>query len=194
MLYYIIGNPTFIFLAFTLPWLGFGLYKIDAGKLPLIILITASILLLPALTGYVYVIENFYGCLAYLIVICGYTLLLKYIARKITSTISISIILFLIGGFLAFIGAMAGTITIENQWSYKNYKIEYVRDQGFAGGPKMTYELSKYFVVPIFIKKVDSKWDNDTTTNCWVKFDDEGFNFNKCQPNKSYSIKTDVKH
>lgn len=101
----------------------------------------------------------------------------------------LSAVLFLPCLFAAFIGTMAGTLTIENEWNIKGYKVEYRRDQGFSGGPLMTYQLSKYASIPIFIKNVDSKWDSDTTRNCWIRFDDEKFNFNKCQVDSSYSSK-----
>ena len=87
---------------------------------------------------------------------------------------------------------MAGTITIEQEWQVKGYRIQYVHDQGFSGGPLMTYQLDKYALLPIFIKNVDSKWDNDTTHSCWVKFPDEHFNFNKCHPDSSFLSKNSI--
>ena len=43
------------------------------------------------------------------------------------------------------------------------YRIEYIRDQGFAGGLLMKYELHKYAMIPILITKKETVVDNDTT-------------------------------
>jgi len=44
-------------------------------------------------------------------------------------------------GIISFYAAFFGAITIEREWVMKDYKIQYVRDQGFSGGPLFKYEL-----------------------------------------------------
>jgi len=78
---------------------------------------------------------------------------------------------------------MAGSISVEREWEIKEYKVRYLRDQGFSGRPLMKYELYKYGSIPIFIKHVDTKVDDDTTSNCVVKFEYKNLTFNKCDSN-----------
>jgi hypothetical protein len=83
-------------------------------------------------------------------------------------------------GCIACIGNMLGGTTIEREWDSKGYKIRYIKDQGFVGGPLMKYELYKYTTFPIFIEQVDAKFDTDTTGSCMVKFELAKFDFNRC--------------
>jgi hypothetical protein len=114
---------------------------------------------------------------------CLYRFYSKQIEKntpKIVSAISFSALLFIILGYFAFMDSMSGYQRIENSWNIQNYKIDYVTDQGFAGGPLMRYEISKYGAIPIFIKKVDYAIDNDTINNCLIHFTDINVDFNKC--------------
>ncbi|OCX54492.1 hypothetical protein BEL04_09645 [Mucilaginibacter sp. PPCGB 2223] len=177
---YIFAHPELIFFFFSFPILGWILQAGLPTKIISYVLYTSLVLLLPIFTGYSYIIENLYAILVYTILACGYGLLLKGAKRKILTSILLSIVLVFPLGFIAFIGAMAGTITVEQHWEIKDYRVDYVRDQGFSGGPLLTYRLKKYGFIPIFIKEVDSKVDNDTTNNCTVKFQYKNVSFNKC--------------
>jgi len=178
---YVVAHPELIFFFFSFPILGWILHSSLSGTVVLYALYTSLILLLPILTGYSYVIENAYAILIYISLACGYSLTLKNNPKKILTTIIISALLFLLLGFAAFIGGMAGTVTVQQRWEIKDYEVDYVRDQGFSGGALMTYRLKKYGAIPIFIKEVDSKVDNDTTNNCIVTFEYNNVSFNKCK-------------
>lgn len=189
---YLVRHQTFIFLFFTFPLLGWSIHKYFSKKAISYTLIASLALLVPALTGYSYVIDNTYGYLLYLLLAGAYALMHKDKEYKFVPTVVFSAVLFLICGFLSFIGGIAGSVTVERQWNLKGYRVEYLRDQGFAGGPRLVYELSKYAAIPIFIKKVETGLDNGTTNTCWVKFPATGFNFNKCDPDSSVIIKHNV--
>lgn len=184
-MYYLVEHSAFIFWFFTFPLLGWVIHKHISKKLICYILYIALALFLPAFTGYHYVVNNGYGYLFYVLLAFGYALMHKTTEYKLLPTIIFSVVLFIFCGFTAFIGGMAGTITVEKEWKVKGFKVEYVKDQGFAGGPLMTYELSKYAVIPIFIKHVDGRRDDDTTGSCWIKFANARFDFNKCEPDSS---------
>jgi hypothetical protein len=188
-MHYLLKHHSFIFFFFTFPLLGWAFYEYTSKKFISYVLIVSSALLLPVFTGYAYVVDNAYGYLFYILLTFGYALMHKATKYKFPPTFIFSVVLFIACGFIGFIGGMAGTVTVDREWKLKGYKIEYVRDQGFAGGPLMTYQLSKYAVIPIFIKHVDTKVDDDTTSACWIKFADAGFNFNKCEPDSSDIIK-----
>jgi hypothetical protein len=69
---------------------------------------------------------------------------------------------------------------VEKSWSVKDYKIDYIVDQGFAGGPLMKYEISKYAFIPVLIKKVDASIDEDVKGKCLIRFEKAKMDFNKC--------------
>ncbi|WP_212006475.1 hypothetical protein [Chitinophaga sp. HK235] len=188
-MHYLVRHQGFIFLFFTFPLLGWLIHQCFSKKTISYILCISLVLLLPALTGYSYVVDNAYGYLFYILLTFAYALIHKVTEYKFLPTGIISLSLFLLCVFISFMGVVAGTITVERKWKLKGYKIEYIRDQGFAGRPLMTYQLSKYAMIPIFLKHVDTKVDDDTTHTCWIKFADAGFNFNKCSPDSSGILK-----
>lgn len=186
MLYYISNHSIFIFFFFTFPLVSLITHRYLTKEAISYILYPCIVFLLPVLSGYSYIIENMYGFLFYISLTCIYTLCVKKFNYKIASSFILATILFFICGFLSFMGAFTGSIIVEKEWTLKKYKIQYVRDQGFSGGPLVTYQLSKYAIIPLFIKHIDTEIDNDTTQNCWIKFTDAGFNFNKCEPDSSF--------
>ncbi|SEW52279.1 hypothetical protein [Chitinophaga arvensicola] len=186
---FIATHTTFIFFLFLIPLLGWVIHKQSSRKTIVIVLLTALVLLLPALTGYSYVVSSGYDWLLYIFFTYGYALVLQSDDHSFLATGVISAGLLLFGLWGAFIGSFAGTTTVEKEWRVKGYKIAHLRDQGFAGGARVTYELSKYAMIPVFIKQVDLEVDKDTTNSCWVTFREEGFNFNWCTPDSSYTFK-----
>ena len=177
-------HPFSIALFFTVPALAWGLTAIKEVKAIWCILGLCLVLLLPTLTGYNYENDNIDIVLMYLGASCLYFLIAKYAFDNLITRFTI--VLFSGVGFLvfcisAFISGFTGTTTVENVWQLKGYKVEYVRDQGWAGGPLMKYELYKYGYLPFLIKHVDTKVNNDTTNNCIVKFEYKNFSFDKCK-------------
>ena len=85
-----------------------------------------------------------------------------------------------LGAVLGFL-SMVGFIRVEREWHINNYKVEYIMDQGFAGGPLMKYKLSKYSLIPIFIKELEISVDNDTLNSCNVIFHESNVTFNRCE-------------
>jgi uncharacterized membrane protein YfhO len=183
---YIVNHVNFILLFSVLPLVGLVIEKSFEKKVICIAIYVSLAFLLPIFSGYDYVIDNGYGIIIYIILTCGYGLFIMNVQRQIPVTLVFTAVICPICLFLAFVGSMAGTITTEREWSFQNYKVAYVRDQGFSGGPLMTYQLSKYAKMPLFIKHIDTKVDTDTTGSCWVKFADTRFNFNKCNRELSF--------
>lgn len=93
-------------------------------------------------------------------------------------TVALAFCMFVVTGFLSLIG----TVRVSKIWEKGDYKIKYVIDQGFSGGPLRTYQLYKYSTLPVLIKHVEEKVDNDTTNDCQVNFLYKKFKFDKCRP------------
>jgi len=74
---------------------------------------------------------------------------------------------------------MSGFIKTDKYWDNKKYVVEYRRDQGFAGSPLMTYKLSKYGLIPFFIKHIETT-KADTLQSCNINFRVSGIVFNRC--------------
>ena len=175
------GNELFIL--FLTPIIGLILdFSLDRKK-TLYVLCISLFLLFPILTGYNYIIPYAYQILGLTALSCLYRFYSNQIEKKtpkIVSAILFSGLLLVILGYFAFMDSIAGYQRVENSWKIKNYKIEYVTDQGFAGGALMRYEISKYGLIPIFIKKIDYSVDDDTTNNCLIHFTDIKVDFDKC--------------
>jgi hypothetical protein len=177
---YFIEHPLLIFLFFTIPFFGWVLYKTLNRKIVLFILCSAVILLLPVFTGYKYVIDNVYTILFYIIFTCCYSFLIIRFKKPLGSIITHSVVLIFVFGIISFYSGFFGTIQVKSEWNMKKFKIQYLREQGFSGGPQMEYELYHYGSIPIFIKHVEEKIDSDTTNNCIVKFKYQNVRFDKC--------------
>ena len=83
-------------------------------------------------------------------------------------------------GYAFFIDTMGGSQVTLKKWKLDGYQIEYIKDQGFAGRPLMKYELSKLTTIPIFIKKIETIAEDDSTKICDIIFDRNKIVFNKC--------------
>jgi hypothetical protein len=176
------GQQLFILFAFPLIGLAFDFLLNTKGTVFLLIL--ALILLSPILTGYSYVFPYAYQFFTLIGLGCVYAFCSRKIINsysKYLSAICISGLLCIILGWAAFIDAFSGSQVVEKKWQIDNYKIEYIRDQGFSGRPLMKYELNEFGFIPIFIKKTETVVDNDTTLNCNVNFELNKINFNKCE-------------
>ena len=141
-------------------------------------------LVIPVFFGYKYNFEYSNQVIGLVVFGFLYSLFSKSIEKyrsKIILSVSLTAVAFCILGFFAFISTMGGSQTVENSWRMKNYKIEYIKDQGFSGHPLMTYQISKYAAIPILIKQVDISVDNDSTNNCIIHFVDIKMDFDKCK-------------
>jgi hypothetical protein len=173
------GNQLFIL--FLTPIIGL-IFDLSLEKKKIVYLLSISLLLLlPILTDYQYIIPYTYQVLGLVFLSCLYYFYSMQIEKrtpKVVSAVIITALAFCIFGFFAFMNTMSGHQEVQNSWGIRNYRIEYIKDQGFAGGPLMKYEISKYGLIPIFIKKVDRSVDNDTS--CLIHFTDIKMDFDKC--------------
>ena len=168
-------NGNELFILFLIPIVGLVIDFSLTKRITLYTFGISAFLLLPILTGYIYIIPYFYQILGLTSLGCLYSFYSRQIEMrtpKIISAILFSVLLFVILGFFAFMDSMSGFQKVENSWTIGKYKIEYTKDQGFAGGALMKYEISKYSFIPLLIKKVDYAVDNDTTSSCLIHFTD----------------------
>lgn len=186
MLYYLINHHNFILLFSVVPLCGMLIDNACPKRLIRYSIYIAGFFLLPIFSGYSYTIDNLYGVTVFIIAILGYALFINGVATKRKTVFYNTLTVVPICLIVSFAGVMFGIITVEREWEYKNYKIAYLTERGFSGGPLMTYELSEYALNRIFIKQIDTAVDNDTTGSCWVKFADTKFNFNKCNRELSF--------
>lgn len=176
------GNQLFIL--FLTPLLGLVFDYTLSKKAIVYLLGTSALLFLPILMGYEYIIPYAFQALALTALSCLYCLYSRQITRgtpKLISALLIGGLAFIVLGHFAFMDSMSGYQKVEKSWRVNRYKIEYIMDQGFSGRPLLTYEISKYGLVPIIRKKVDHTVDDDTTHSCIVHFTDIQMNFDKCK-------------
>jgi hypothetical protein len=176
------GNQLFIL--FLTPLLGL-IFDYTLSKKAILYVLGASVILfLPLVWGYEYVIPYAFQALGLTALSCLYYFYSRQITRvtpKLISALLIGGLAYIILAYFAFMDSMTGYQKVEKSWRVNRYKIEYVVDKGFSGRPLLTYEISKYGLVPIIRKKVDHTVDEDTTNSCIVRFTDIQMNFDKCK-------------
>ncbi len=75
----------------------------------------------------------------------------------------------------------AGTQTVEQNWMVNDYRIGYIRDQGFSGGALLKYRLENYTFFHLFIRYVDNTFVEEAAAEeCRVAFPSSRMTFNKC--------------
>ncbi len=172
-----------LFLFTITPFLGLLTEYLFNRKTRVYILLVAGLLALPSLMSYEYFLLNLI-ILPHLIFFAGiYSLLFSpdfKKSAKVISTLSLTVVLVLVLGFATLISDMGGSQTVEKRWEKNEYRIEYIVDQGFAGHALRKYELRKYAIIPLFLKKVETLRDTCTHNCCLINFPDEGINLNTC--------------
>jgi hypothetical protein len=177
---YIVENPTSILLFSTMPICGWLLYKTVNRQLIMCACLFSFIFFLPAFTDYTYIVDIINPLMLYICSACLYSFIFYKFRKTIFTLIIPALLLLVMLSTAYFFAALPGSITVQQRWELKGYRVDYIQNQGLAGGPLMTFDLYEYAVIPVFIKRVDSKVDEDTTNNCTVTFEYKHFHFNKC--------------
>jgi hypothetical protein len=175
------GNEAFIL--FLFPLIGLLLESKLSRSTASWTIVISTILLIPIFTPYTYIIPFAYRTLILIAASAAIVIFLKKLESprmKVTYAVSFAGILFVILGFFSFLDSFSGYQRVERSWRSSKYKIEYITDQGFAGGPRLTYELSKYAFIPLFIRHIDTTVDRDTVNPCLLYFTESKLLFNKC--------------
>jgi len=100
----------------------------------------------------------------------------------------LTIVLFFILGLFSLINTISGHIKVTKEWKLKNYRVEFVENQGFAGGALLTYQLNKYYVIPIYFKHLETTNTENRINDCKIPFKEYSIIFNEC---KKTIIKTE---
>ncbi len=176
---------------FIVPIVGLVIEAFLSRKVALYIFLFSCLLLFPNLIGYSYIIPWTNQVVSLLGLSCVYSLCSWSIEKnKITVAIVVSGLLFIALAISTVFKEFSGTQIVERKWDIDEYRIEYIRYQGFAGRPKMMYQLRRYTMIPIFTKEKEAVVDNDTTGSCKVFFVESEIMFDKC----SSSIKNERIH
>ena len=120
------------------PIVGFSLQANTTKENIYKVLKANIILLLPIVFGYDYFLKWLVEFCLMLVLASGFAFLLMKMKKEMHRylvSILLTIVLIVILGGLAFIFVFAGNKTTLNKWRNNSYKVEYVRDQGFAGPP-----------------------------------------------------------
>ncbi|MCH2235590.1 MAG: hypothetical protein MK078_15220 [Crocinitomicaceae bacterium] len=150
----------------------------------MILTIISGILFAPIFNGYLYIITWLYQLFGLVLLGGLYSLFsknLKEMTYKILTSVLLSGFLLILLGWFSFMDSFGGNQKVLQTWETDNYKIEYIKDQGFAGGPLMKYELSVYSSIPIFIKKIETARKDEMEDKCIVIFPESELIFNKCE-------------
>jgi hypothetical protein len=176
---YLIEKGYIIFWFFSFPIFGLLVQRRFSKTTIKSVLIIVGLLFIPKLVGYQYVMPFLYELLFFIALVFFYALYSELASWM--KALSISAVLFLGLGFVIGFLSMMGVIKVEREWEIENYKVEYIRDQGFSGGPLMSYKLSKIASIPIFIKELEVVIDRDTLNSCDIDFYESNLTFNKCE-------------
>lgn len=99
---------------------------------------------------------------------------------KIMNPIFSSLALAFILGYLAFLDAFSGSTTVDKTWQFNTFRVEYIIDQGFAGGPALYYDLRKNALIPFLSKKIDTNYRIENE-GCIIEFKENTYVFDSCK-------------
>lgn len=146
-------------------------------------LMTSLVLILPAFSGYDFIIDWFYEFCLMLIFASGYYFVVvnmrsKALKSLLSFLLSLFILLSLV--FVAFTNGFFGGERIHNTWRSEGYKIEEVESYGFSGRSVYYYRLVDSPFFGLFNKTVDSKNVElfNVENNFINDFESEGVTFN----------------
>lgn len=142
------------------------------------------VVFLPIFSGYDYVIGWLYEFLLTLLIGLLYSLVVDvfYVLwKKIVSTVVLSILVFLVFGFVAFVDAFAGSKYVEKEWGKKEYTVQFIRSQGFAGGPAFYYQVVHQPIGGMFEKVLVEHGRRDPNKSCVISFEKEGIEIDICK-------------
>jgi len=168
------------------PLLGFLFNLFLNLKLQKFILITFCVLFSPSFFGYHLIIDWFNEFCFMMILAVGFSHFLisygKDNARALL-TFVLSGFLFVAISFATFFDTFGGYQKIEATWRNGFYKIKYVRDQGFAGGPLMKYELHHSILWGLYDRKIQTLRieSSEPDSNCILLFEKKDITFDKCK-------------
>ena len=166
------------------PILGLIFQYIFSRKQITKIIIVSAVILLPIVTGYDFVISWLYELCITTIIGGFFSYFLKGMNKNVHKTVTsliVSILLFIILGFIAFLDAFAGYQEIEEKWTDNSYTVEYIRDQGFAGGPLMKYEVYHTPLFGLYNKKIQTiTHHSEKYKDCILIFEKAKVEFDKC--------------
>lgn len=162
-----------LLLLFLSPIVGFIIDNTFSKKASFYILLFVGLLFIPFFFGYYYTIPFTYRFLGIIGVGCFFSFYFKPIKTersKIIQAISLSVILFITIGFSAALEAFAGNRTVEETYYADQYKIEFIKEEGFAGKPLLICNLNEYTTIPLFIKKIETIEGSDSLQKCYSIF------------------------
>jgi hypothetical protein len=168
---------------FLFPLIGLLFESILSRRTTFWIIGISLLLLIPIFTLYSYDIPYAYGTLVLILASASFTIFLRKLGKliiKVMFSVVAAGILFVVFLYLAFLESFSGSPRVERYWYTGKYKIEYIREQGFAGEPLLTYELSKRAFIPLLIRHIDTIVDRGTVDPCVLYFSKSKLSFNKC--------------
>lgn len=168
------------------PFVGFLMNLFLTTKIQKIIFIVACVLFSPTFFGYYLVLDWFNELCLMLMLAVGFARYLITYGKTNSSallTFILSAFLFVSISLVALFASFVGFQKIEATWKSGFYKIKYVSDQGFAGGPLMKYELHHSVLWGLYDRKIETieidSFMPDTT--CILFFEKKDVTFDKCK-------------
>jgi len=179
------NNAKHLLFLILFPIVGFSLQANTSKENIYKVLKANIILLLPIVFGYDYFLKWLVEFFLMLVMASGFAFLLMKMKKEMHRylvSILLTIVLTVILGGMALFFAFAGNKTTLDKWRNNSYKVEYVREQGFAGSPLITYELYYSPLFGFLNKKIQTIpiRSNNAKKNCILSFDKVEIDFNTC--------------
>lgn len=167
------------------PLLGFQMEKHLTNRQAGYTAAIAAVLLIPVFTPYQYTIPYVFRILILVLAAAIFSFMLRDAETnrsKKRMTILNSVLLLIPLGFFYMLSSFAGYTEVDKTWKSNGYRVEYIIDQGFAGGPGIYYKLSKYTTIPLFVRKLEvNVIESDSTfADCKMDFLESRVQFDKC--------------
>lgn len=165
------GNDLIFFL--FVPILGWFVDLFLPKKWQYGLLIVSSILLVPFLTDYTYVIPNLMQIIGSLWLTLVYAQLSGLLKRKTVKqlvALILNAVIIPLFSWASFMDSFGGYTERSAVWVDGNYRVEKYIAYGFSGQPYTTYTLRRYAVIPLLVQDLESVSEEERKQNDQVYF------------------------
>jgi hypothetical protein len=168
----------------AIPFVGLLLDLYIPKRVVLYLFVGVSILLIPTFFEYQFSISYVYELMLITAISCVYAYISKRlfddVIHKKVLNLTLGITLIVILGIGNIFLSAFGKTTTAHVLSSNGYMIEKTVSQGFAGGVLEYYSLSKYSLLPIYCKQLDSHRVEKEEDDCIILFEETKLSFDIC--------------
>ncbi len=171
-----------LFIFFVVPMAGLLVEYVFSARRATIVSVLLGLFIFPVCIGYEFSFPRLGVFAEMLFLSCLYSLVSRQISGKIKTygSVILSFVLFAVFGSMSVMNNDQVKTAVEKTWQAGHYKVEYLSDQSFDGGPLLQYALNEYATIPFYLKRIETVIEPEDMSACPVNFPKSRLVFDRC--------------